>query len=203
MQAAPVREDDAVAEPIIAIGCSTGGPAALKTIMAHLPADFPASILIVQHMQSSHTKPLAVQLDRFSQLSVKEAEAGDRIFAGRALLAPGGLHMVVSFGKRVTLLDTEPVNFVKPSVDVLFESMAQVCGERSIGVILTGIGNDGAEGARCIRAAGGRIIAEDAATCAVYGMPKAVIDARLAHEIQPLHHIAQRLKSLAKSRQKR
>jgi two-component system chemotaxis response regulator CheB len=196
MQATPAREDDAVAEPIIAIGCSTGGPAALKTIMSHLPADFPAAILIVQHMQESHTQPLAMQLDRFSPLSVKEAEAGDRILAGHALLAPGGMHMVASFGKRVYLLDTEPVNFVKPSVDVLFESMAQVYGERSIGVILTGIGDDGAQGARCIRDAGGRIIAEAASTCAVFGMPKAVIDAKLAHEVRPLQHIARRLQAL-------
>jgi len=191
-----------VAVPVIAIGCSTGGPAALKTILSYLPADFPAAILIVQHMQSSHTQPLAEQLDRCSSLEVKEAEAGDRILAGRALLAPGGMHMVAGIGRRVSLLDTEPVNFVKPSVDVLFESMATVYGERSIGVILTGIGSDGAEGARCIRDAGGRIIAEDPKTCAVFGMPKAVIDARLAHEVQPLPHIAPRLKSLSKPRQR-
>jgi two-component system chemotaxis response regulator CheB len=149
-------------------------------------------------MQKSHTQALAIQLDRLSQLEVKEAEAGDRILAGRVLLAPGGMHMVAGMGKRVSLLDTEPVNFVKPSVDLLFESVALMYGELSIGVILTGIGNDGTEGARCIRAAGGRIIAEDQSTCVVFGMPKAVIDDKLAHEVQPLKHIAPRLKSLTK-----
>jgi two-component system chemotaxis response regulator CheB len=134
-------------------------------------------------MQKSHTQALAMQLDRLSQLEVKEAEAGDRILAGRVLLAPGGMHMVAGMGKRVSLLDTEPVNFVKPSVDLLFESVALMYGELSIGVILTGIGNDGTEGARCIRAAGGRIIAEDQSTCVVFGMPKAVIDDKLAHEV--------------------
>lgn len=183
---------------VIAIGCSTGGPRALKTIIPSLPADFPAAILIVQHMQKSHTQQLAMQLDRLSPLEVKEAEAGDRILAGRVLLAPGGLHMVAGMGKRVTLLDTEPINFVKPSADLLFESVAAVYHERSIGVILTGIGCDGARGARCIRTAGGRIIAEDPSTCAVFGMPKAVIDDHLAHEVRPLQHIALRLKSLSK-----
>jgi two-component system chemotaxis response regulator CheB len=189
-----------VAERVIAIGCSTGGPRALKTILPYLPADFPAAILIVQHMHQARTQELAMQLNDLSQLEVKEAEAGDRILAGRVLLAPGGLHMVASMGKRVTLLDTEPVNFVKPSADLLFESVASMYGERSIGVILTGIGCDGTGGARCIRAAGGRIIAEAQSTCAVFGMPKAVIDNRLAHEIQPLQHIAPRLKSLSKPR---
>ncbi len=183
---------------VIAIGCSTGGPRALKTIIPYLPADFPAAILIVQHMQKSHTQALAQQLDRLSNLDAKEAEAGDRILAGRVLLAPGGLHMVAGMGKRVTLLDTEPVNFVKPSADLLFESVASVYRERSIGVVLTGIGCDGAGGARSIRDAGGRIIAEDQSTCAVFGMPKAVIDDKLAHEVQPLQHIAPRLKSLSK-----
>jgi two-component system chemotaxis response regulator CheB len=166
--------------------------------MSYLPAAFPAAILIVQHMQKSHTEQLAIQLDRLSQLEVKEAEAGDRILAGRVLIAPGGTHMVVGMGKRITLLDTEPVNFVKPSADILFESMAMVYGERSIGVVLTGIGCDGARGARCIRAAGGYILAEDPSTCAVFGMPKAVIDDNVAHEVQPLQHIAPRLKSLSK-----
>jgi two-component system, chemotaxis family, protein-glutamate methylesterase/glutaminase len=183
---------------VIVIGCSTGGPRALKTIIPQLPKDFPAAILIVQHLRKEHTQQLAAQLDRLSHLEVKEAEAGDRILAGRVLLAPGGMHMVAGMGKRITLLDTAPVNFVKPSVDVLFESVAAVYGGRSIGVILTGIGHDGAGGARCIRTAGGRIIAEDQRTCAVFGMPKAVIDEQLAHEVQPLHHIAPRLKSLSK-----
>ncbi|WP_089936821.1 CheB methylesterase domain-containing protein [Candidatus Entotheonella palauensis] len=186
---------------VIAIGCSTGGPRALKTIIPYLPADFPAAILIVQHMKKSHTQELAMQLDRLSQLEVKEAEAGDRILAGRVLLAPGGMHMVAGMGKRVTLLDTEPVNFVKPSVDVLFESVAAIYREHSIGVILTGIGHDGTEGARLIRTAGGRIIAEDQSTSVIFGMPKAVIDDKLAHEIQPLQHIAPRLKSLTKPQQ--
>jgi two-component system chemotaxis response regulator CheB len=187
-----------VAERVIAIGCSTGGPRALKTIISYLSADFPAAILIVQHMQKSYTEQLAMQLDRLSPLEVKEAEAGDRIVAGRVLIAPGGMHMVVGMGKRISLLDTEPVNFVKPSADILFESVAMVYGEHSIGVILTGIGCDGTGGARLIRAAGGRIIAEDQSTCAVFGMPKAVIDSQLAHEVQPLPHIAPRLKSLSK-----
>lgn len=187
-----------MAERVIAIGCSTGGPRALKTIVSYLAADFPAAVLIVQHMQKSHTAQLAMQLDRSSPLKVKEAEAGDRIVAGRVLLAPGGLHMVVGMGKRISLLDTEPVNFVKPSADILFESVATVYGERSIGVILTGIGCDGARGARFIRAAGGHIIAEAQSTCVVFGMPKAVIDNKLAHEVQPLPHIAPRLKSLSK-----
>ena len=187
-----------MAVPVIAIGCSTGGPQALKIIIPYLPADFPAAILIVQHMQKSHTAQLAEQLDRLSKLEVKEAEGGDRILPGRVLLAPGGMHMVAGMGKRVTLLDTEPVNFVKPSVDVLFESVATIYRENTIGVVLTGIGSDGTEGARCIRTAGGRIIAEDQSTCAVFGMPKSVIDDKLAHEVQPLPHIAPRLKSLSK-----
>ncbi len=140
-----------------------------------------------------------MQLDHLSQLEVKEAEVGDRILASRVLIAPGGTHMVAGPGQRVALLDTEPVNFVKPSVDVLFESVAKVYRERTIGVILTGIGNDGTEGARLIRTAGGRILAEHQSTCAVFGMPKAVIDDKLAHEVQPLQHMAPRLKSLSKS----
>ncbi len=187
---------------VIAIGCSISGPRALKTIIPQLPNDFPAAILIVQHMPKTYTQQLAVQLNRLSRLEVKEAEAGDRILAGRVLLAPGGMHMVAGLGKRVTLLDTDPVNFVKPSVDVLFESVAAVYRERSIGGVLTGIGRDGAGGAKVIRTAGGRIIAEDPSTCAVFGMPKAVIDDQLAHEVQPLQHIAPRLKMLSKPKQR-
>lgn len=179
-------------DPLIVIGASTGGPRALRELLMALPADLPASIVVVQHLQAQFTGSLAQRLNQHAALCVQEARAGDRLARGLVLLAPGGQHLSIQ-GRRVRLDTGPPRNHVRPSVDVTMESAAEAQGAAVIGVILTGMGTDGTEGARCIKAAGGRVVAEDETTSVVYGMPRSVIEQGLADWIVPLPKVAQTL----------
>jgi two-component system chemotaxis response regulator CheB len=179
---------------IVAIGSSTGGPKALQTIIGSLPKDFPVPILIAQHMPPSFTAPFAERLNQLSAVEVKEAEDGEPIKKGVVYIAPGKGHMGV-IRKRITetrITITEDVGkyIYKPSVDLLMLSIVENFSGQVLGVILTGLGNDGKKGMREIKNKGGRTIAESEETCVVYGMPKAVIEAGLADKIVPLDEIA-------------
>ena len=178
---------------VLVIGSSTGGPKALADLIPALPSDLPTGILIVQHMPEGFTKSFAQRLDQTSELEVKEAEAGDVLRAGRILLAPGGYHMKVTDSGEIDL-DLAPQECgVRPSLNVTIESVVQVYGSSSLGVVLTGMGHDGARGSALIKAAGGQVAVEDESTCAVYGMPKAVVDAGHADRVVPLPLMAQEI----------
>ena len=178
---------------IVAIGCSTGGPKALQEILPLFPKDFPAPILVVQHMPKFFVGPFAQRLNELSEIEVREGAADDILKPGLALIAPGGVHMKV--GRRnaleaVLTLSTEPAMLHMPSVDVMMTSVAQVFHERAIGVILTGMGQDGMEGMRAIKVSRGRTIAQDETSCVIYGMPKSVVDSGVVDKIVPLDKIA-------------
>lgn len=175
---------------ILAIGSSTGGPGALRQLMTDLAADLNAAAVIVQHMPPGFTRSLAERLNEASVWSVKEASAGDRLLCGQALLAPGGYHLVFNRSGEVVLNQDPPVNNVRPAVDVMMRSVVETFKNKVIGVVLTGMGRDGTDGALLIRQAGGRIIAEAESTCAVYGMPRSVVEAGAADYVAPLPEIA-------------
>lgn len=179
---------------LVAIGCSTGGPLALQEILPLFPADFPAAVLIVQHMPRYFTRPFAERMNQMSHITVREAVDGDIIAPGVALVAPGGVQMRVcrrqSIHAEISLSKDGEGLLHAPSADVMMKSVASIFGTRGIGVILTGMGHDGLEGMKEIKAAGGRTVAQNEATCTVYGMPKAVVDAGLADKVVPLSHIA-------------
>jgi two-component system, chemotaxis family, protein-glutamate methylesterase/glutaminase len=166
---------------LVLIGTSTGGPAALTVILGKVPADFRCPILIVQHMPPGFTAPLAERLNGSCAIMVKEAEDGERLLAGCAYIAPAGKHLKVRRNEDELLvrLDTEPATALHhPSVDVLFLSAAHVCGRKCLAFVLTGMGNDGTNGALDIKRRGGMVFVESEETCVVYGMPKAA-----AHEV--------------------
>lgn len=179
-------------DTIIAIGSSTGGTEAVKDILMALPAHTPP-ILITQHMPPRFTKTWADRLNSLCRISVKEATDGDSVLPGHALIAPGGYHMVLERnGARymVRITQDPPVNRHRPSVDVLFDSVARYAGRNSIGVILTGMGGDGAKGMLAMKQAGARTIAQDEATCVVFGMPKEAIKLGGVDKVLPLGDIA-------------
>ena len=182
-------------EKIIFIGASTGGTEATKELLMGLPADAPA-VMITQHMPPGFTRNYATRLDSLCRISVKEASDGERVLPGHAYIAPGGLHLSVersgaNYVARVT--DGEPVNRHKPSVEVLFLSAARVVGPNALGVMLTGMGADGARAMKTLRDAGSYNLVQDEATCVVFGMPKEAIAAGAAHEVLPLGAIAPKL----------
>ncbi|MBX9790468.1 MAG: chemotaxis response regulator protein-glutamate methylesterase [Pirellulales bacterium] len=178
---------------IVAIGVSTGGPDALAKILPALPAEFPVPIVIVQHMPPDFTFRLAAQLRSKSKIQVSEGMANDLIFPGHAMLAPGGHHMSVVRGPqgiRLQMSDSPAENYCRPSVDVLFRSVAEAYGAGTLAVVLTGLGRDGLRGCEQIRAAGGQIIVQDQASSVVWGMPGAVAGAGLADQIVPLNDLS-------------
>ncbi len=179
---------------VIVIGASTGGPVAVRELLNHLPADFPMAVLVVQHIPASFTKVLATQLNRRVPLEVKEATAGDRLKAGLVLVAPGGYHLLLRSGARVELNQAPEIKGHRPSIDVTMQSVAQVYGPRTIGVVLTGMGSDGALGLTSIRAKGGKTFAQDTASCVVNGMPQRAIEKGVVDKIGPPVEIAQFLK---------
>jgi two-component system chemotaxis response regulator CheB len=185
----PVRPIGAT-DTILAIGASTGGPGSLRQLMADLPADLNAAAVIVQHMPPGFTRSLAERLNEVSAWTVKEAAGGDRMLCGQALLAPGGFHLVLGRAGEAILSQDPPVNNVRPAVDVTMRSLVEIYKGKVLGVVLTGMGRDGTEGAVLIRQAGGRVIAEAESTCAVYGMPRAVVEAGAADYVAPLPEIA-------------
>jgi two-component system chemotaxis response regulator CheB len=175
---------------LVVIGSSTGGPRALGTVFPGLRNDGRTAYLVVQHMPAGFTHSLAERLDSLSQLTVREATAGDQLAAGTALIAPGDFHLRVSSRGSVQL-DQEPkVHGVRPSVDVTLYSVAQTYGSRTVTAILTGMGSDGAAGAAAIRQAGGLVLAEDESTCVVWGMPRAVVERGGADRVVPLDGMA-------------
>ncbi len=178
------------ADKVLIIGSSTGGPRALNTVVADLPANLPAAVVIIQHMPVGFTRSLAERLDTVSKIMVKEAEPGDKLEVGKALLAPGGFHMVFDRNGIVTLNQNPPVHGVRPAIDVAMTSIVPLHGKSIVGVILTGMGNDGTTGCQLIHSAGGQVIAEDESTCVVWGMPRSVFEAGVADEVRPLHEIA-------------
>lgn len=181
----------------VVLGVSTGGPQALRHLLSQLPADFPIPLAIVLHMPIGYTAPFAQRLNALSPLEVLEAREGDEMRPGRVLLAPAGKHLLLkrrADGTVAAHLDIRPTDTLhRPSVDVLFHSAAEVYGSRVVGVVLTGMGNDGTAGAAWIKAQGGYIISEDPSTCVVYGMPRAVFEAGLSDHVVPLHDLARTL----------
>jgi len=179
---------------VVAIGVSTGGPPAVQKILSQLPEDFPAGIIIAQHMPAAFTGPFAKRLDGVCKISVKEAESGDRLQPGHAYIAPGGRHLRLDnkiSRMELTITDEPKEALYKPSANVLAASAGQSAGRRCLGVILTGMGNDGMEGIKILKEKGGRALAQSDATCVVYGMPKAIVDAGLADEIVDIDDMAQ------------
>lgn len=179
-------------QKLVAIGTSTGGPQALQNVITQLPGDLPCGVVVVQHMPPGFTKALADRLNSISAIKVKEAEDGDIIQPGQVYIAPGNYHMrIASEGRKrkIVLGQDPPVGNHRPAVNVMFDSVAPV-GRELVAVIMTGMGCDGCEGMKKIKANGGYSIAQDEASCVVYGMPKAVVDAGLADEVRPVQNIA-------------
>ncbi len=188
---------------LVAIGTSTGGPVALKTVLEGLPQDFRLPVVVVQHMPPVFTRAFAERLDGSCALAVKEAEDGDAIRPGRVLIAPGDYHLSVSrynTEPKVLLNRREPVCGHRPSVDVLMHSVAREYGPRAIGVIMTGMGRDGAEGIGEIHDRGGRILAQDEESSAIYGMNREVIEQKKADEVMAVQEIACSLIRLSQER---
>jgi two-component system chemotaxis response regulator CheB len=178
---------------VIAIGISTGGPNALQFALSQIPAEFQSTIVIVQHMPEGFTEMFAKRLDECCALEVQEARSGDLLLAGRVLICPGNRHIMVRRmprGDMAVLSDGPPVNGHRPSADVLFHSVAQEFGLTAVGVLMTGMGDDGAEGLGAIKAAGGMTIAQSEDTCVVSGMPRAAILKGYANKIVPLDGLA-------------
>ena len=174
---------------VIAVGISTGGPNALQYVLSQIPSDFLSTIVVVQHMPEGFTEMFAKRLDECCRLEVHEARSGDLLLAGRALICPGNRHMMVRRmprGDMVVLSDGPPVNGHRPSADVLFHSVAQEFSLMSVGVLMTGMGEDGAEGLGAIKASGGMTIAQSEDTCVVSGMPRAAILKGYANKVIPL-----------------
>lgn len=185
---------------LVAIGTSTGGPQALQNVITRLPADLPCGVVVVQHMPAGFTKALADRLNNISKVIVKEAEDDDVIKAGHVYIAPGSYHMRIKDEgalRRIKLGQDPPVGNHRPAVNVMYDSVASL-GSKLVAVIMTGMGCDGLDGMKKIKAAGGFSIAQDEATCVVYGMPKAVVDAGLADEICPIQDIARAIVTAVK-----
>ena len=192
---ASVRNPLTSSEKLIIIGASTGGTEAIKDFLVQLPSDCPG-ILITQHMPEGFTRSFANRLDKLCKISVKEAEGGERVLPGHAYLAPGHSHLLLerSGANYMTRLDQgPPVNRHRPSVDVLFKSAAISAGKNAVGVILTGMGKDGAVGMLEMKKAGAYNLAQDEATCVVFGMPKEAIAIGATDEVGPLHDLPRRV----------
>jgi two-component system chemotaxis response regulator CheB len=183
---------------VVAIGVSTGGPQALQYLFSQLPADFPGSIVVVQHMPEGFTEMFARRLDETCAVGVKEAQSGDVLLAGRVLICPGSRHLKVKrlpLGDVAVLSDEPRVNGHRPSADVLFKSVAEEFGPKGIAVLMTGMGDDGAQGMGAVKAAGGMTIAQSEESCVVYGMPKAAIDRGFAVRVVGLDVLSNTLQA--------
>jgi two-component system chemotaxis response regulator CheB len=180
---------------LIVIGISTGGPQTLKYMLPCFPADFPVPIAVVLHMPVGYTEMYAQRLNESCTLTVSEASEGDALTPGHVFIAPAGRHLTVTRvhgGPMIAHVDARPFDTLhRPSVDILFRSAAEASGNRVLGVVMTGMGNDGTEGAALIKAKGGIIFAEAEESCVVFGMPRAVIEANLADRIIPLERMCQ------------
>ena len=207
----PTRSPSAKSEPmpfvtgthsvdVVLIGISTGGPQALKRLIPQLPKDFPVPLLMVMHMPVGYTEMYAAKLNELSQLEVKEAAEGDEVKPGRVFLAPAGRHLLVkraANGQIVIHLDAKPFNTLhRPAVDVLFQSAAEVYGKRALGVVMTGMGSDGKQGAAWLKAQGGLVFTEAESSCVVYGMPSVVMEAGLSDRSVALEDMARAIREV-------
>jgi len=191
-----VLTDKTVSSKVVGIGTSTGGPTALLNVFKKFPEKLPSPVLVVQHMPEGFTKAFSERLDNSSRIKVKEAEDGDRIMPGHGYIAPGHSHMVVEGqgqGKYIRLYRGERVSGHMPSIDVLFSSLAEKYGSDSIGVIMTGMGRDGAEGIMNIKRSGGHTLAQDEATSIVYGMNRVAVQIGAVREEVPLFEITKKI----------
>lgn len=191
----PVANKISTTEKLIIIGASTGGTEAIKEVLIRMPSDAPG-ILVTQHMPEAFTKSFAARLDSLCKISVKEAEDNERVLPGHAYIAPGHSHLLLKRSGAHYLTELNqgpPVNRHRPSVDVLFRSAANYAGSNAIGVILTGMGKDGAAGMLEMREAGAYNFAQDEASCVVFGMPASAIALGAAHEIVPLDQMTQKI----------
>lgn len=187
--AAPRRK----AYRLVAIGTSTGGPVALQRVLTQLPASFPAPIVLIQHMPAAFTKAFAERLDKLCKISVKEAEDGDQLRPGLALLAPGGKQMMIDGRGTVRVLPGDERLNYRPCVDVTFGSAAKAFQDKVLAVVLTGMGADGREGARMLKQCGSQVWTQDEASCVIYGMPMAVAKANLSDAVYSLDDIGRHL----------
>ncbi|MCU1715967.1 chemotaxis response regulator protein-glutamate methylesterase [Pseudomonas sp. 5P_3.1_Bac2] len=178
---------------LVAIGTSTGGPVALQRVLTQLPANFPAPIVLIQHMPAAFTRAFAERLDKLCRISVKEAEDGDIARPGLALLAPGGKQMMIDSRGVVKILPGDERLNYKPCVDITFGSVAKSYADKALAVVLTGMGADGREGARLLKQCGSQVWAQDEASCVIYGMPMAIVKANLADAIYSLDDIGRYL----------
>jgi two-component system, chemotaxis family, protein-glutamate methylesterase/glutaminase len=189
------RTGGIAARRLVVIASSTGGPGALNAVVPRLPAHLGAGVLIVQHMPPGFTAQLAARLGQAGQVPVHEAAAGDLVVDNEALLAPGDFHMITSISGRIQLSSLPPVNAVRPAADVTLQAVAPVWRERLLCVVLTGMGQDGRDGARVVKSHGGTVIAQDRETSTVWGMPGSVVEAGLADRVLPLDRIADAIAS--------
>lgn len=183
-------------ERVVVIASSTGGPRALAQVVPYLPVDQRVAYILVQHMPAGFTKSLAERLDNAGPLNVHEAEKGEFIQGGTALMAPGGTHLVVASNGEIDLTDGPTLHGVRPAADITMQSVARGFGRKTVGVVLTGMGSDGKDGTGAIRAAGGSVVVEDESTCVVYGMPRAVAEAGHATRVAPIDKIAKQIVKL-------
>jgi two-component system chemotaxis response regulator CheB len=197
MSAPPVASAAAAvkrkAYKLVAIGTSTGGPVALQRVLTQLPANFPAPIVLIQHMPAAFTKAFAERLDKLCRISVKEAEDGDVLRPGLALLAPGGKQMMVDQRGALKILPGDERLNYKPCVDITFGSAAKSFNDKVLALVLTGMGADGREGARLLKQCGSQVWAQDEASCVIYGMPMAVVKADLADAVYSLDDLGKHL----------
>ncbi|WP_324764817.1 chemotaxis protein CheB (plasmid) [Sinorhizobium meliloti] len=184
---------------VVGIAASTGGPTAIRSILRELPSDFPAPILIVQHMSNGFIEGVAASLDATIALSVKVGVNGERLRPGTVYLAPDGHQLGVSGRSRLRVVDEDPIQGFKPSGSYLFGSIARAFKSDSLAVVLTGMGDDGTEGLRALHVAGGKVIAQDEQSSVVFGMPKSAISAGLVDFVLPLEGIAAKITALAKA----
>ena len=178
---------------LVAIGTSTGGPVALQRVLTQLPASFPSPIVLIQHMPAAFTKAFAERLDKLCKINVKEAEDGDVLRPGLALLAPGGKQMMVDGRGTVRILPGDERLNYRPCVDVTFGSAAKAYNDKVLAVVLTGMGADGREGARMLKQSGSQVWTQDEASCVIYGMPMAVAKANLSDAVYSLDEIGRHL----------
>ena len=183
---------------IVALAASAGGLKALTDVLAALPSDFPAALVIVQHLDPRHRSLMAEILGKRTALPVSEAREGDRLSPGHAYVAPPNRHLLVNPDRTLSLTQTELVHFVRPSADLLFESAAASYRDRAIAVVLSGSGKDGAMGVKAIKKMGGTVIVQDARTSEFHGMPEAAQQTGMADFVLPLHEIPGALQTLVR-----
>lgn len=200
-ETAPERRPERPPE-IVAIGISTGGPSALNEMLPKLPKDLPVPVVIVQHMPPKFTRSLADDLDRRCAVRVVEASDGERLQPGTVYIAPGGQQMKLeslAHGFNVHITDDPPEKCCKPSVDYLFRSLAMQVGPKVMAVIMTGMGDDGHDGCKLLKQRGAHIVAQDEASCVVYGMPRQIVEHGLADMVRPLNEIAETIEQAVRS----